>query len=87
MAFTPISSTKAPFLKTFRCQFLSAGLPKRLAQHLQQLDFEVRNDVVSVFSHVVRIGAAVDPELMRECARGAFQGLRRPFEVLLGGDS
>lgn len=67
-------------VKAWLAKFLATDLPKRLAQHLIQLEFEVRNDVVTVFSHVVRIGALADVELMKEyCTDPAF------FQLLVKG--
>eukprot|EP00440_Ansanella_granifera_P074513 gb/GFBE01080864.1/.p1 GENE.gb/GFBE01080864.1/~~gb/GFBE01080864.1/.p1 ORF type:complete len:438 (+),score=82.24 gb/GFBE01080864.1/:1-1314(+) len=40
-------------------QFLVADLPARLVAGLGQLEFEVRKDVVTVFSAIVRLGAQV----------------------------
>lgn len=40
-------------------QFLTADLPTRLVRCLGQLEFEVRKDVISVFSAIVRIAAQI----------------------------
>ncbi|CAE7488265.1 CAB39L [Symbiodinium natans] len=51
-----------PVVKSWLNQFLAIDLPKRLVTHLGQLEFEVRNDVVTVFSAVVRLGSGLEDE-------------------------
>lgn len=51
-----------PLVKSWLNQFFATDLPKLLVTHLGQLEFEVRNDVVTVFSAVVRLGSGLSDE-------------------------
>lgn len=62
--------------------FLSVGLPVRLVSSLSELEFEVRKDVIGVFSAIVRLGSfAGADEQLREYVRAnpAF------FQILVEG--
>ncbi|CAJ1442113.1 unnamed protein product [Effrenium voratum] len=72
----------APLVKAWLGQFLGDDLPKHLVQNLTQLEFEVRNDVVTVFSAVVRLGATLtDDDLLQQYVKDHPQF----FELLVKG--
>jgi len=72
----------APLVKAWLNQFLATDLPKRLVTRLAQLEFEVRNDVVTVFSAVVRLGTSLtDEDPLQQYGQTNLQF----FELLVNG--
>lgn len=72
----------AEIASEFLAQFLLADLPSRLIGSLGELEFEVRKDVISVFSAIVRMGAHLGADQqIQEYAR------RHPrfYELLVEG--
>lgn len=62
-------------VKDWLSKFFVADLPQRLAKNLVRMEFEARNDVVTVLSHVVRIGPLLEMDLMYDMAPGFFEQL------------